>query len=72
MSKRRLLLSGTGLALLQVVGGAMSMAGTADDGRNVTAVSHPVMRYGGPLEKTLRIVPPLHRRLWPMVFSAEG
>jgi hypothetical protein len=71
MNNRRLLLIGTGLALLLVVGGAMSMAGSVGDGLNVSAVSQPVMRYGGPLERTLRIVPPLHRALWPMfVFLA--
>ena len=66
MSKRRLLLAGTGLALLLVVGGELSMAGTADEGRKANVVGLPVMQYGGLLEKTLRIVPSLHRKLWPM------
>ena len=60
------MLAGTGLALLLVVGGALSLARSADDGQNFNAVSQSVMRYGGPIEKTLRIVPPLHRKLWPV------
>jgi hypothetical protein len=68
MSKRRLLLAGATLALLLCVGSALSMARSADDsqGQNFNARNLPMMRYGGPIEKTLRIVPSLHRRFWPM------
>jgi|AP95_1055475.scaffolds.fasta_scaffold706839_1 hypothetical protein len=68
MSKRRLLLAGAALALLLVVGSALSVARSADvsQSQNFNARNHPMMRYGGPLERTLRIVPPLHRKFWPM------
>ena len=66
MNKPGLLLVGNRLALLLVLVGALSMTGPEADGQNFNAVSQPVMRYGGPLEKTLRIVPPLHRKLWPV------
>jgi hypothetical protein len=69
MSKQRLLLAGATLALLLFVGSALSIARSAGDSQsqNFSARNHPMMRYGGPIEKTLRIVPPLHRQFWPMV-----
>lgn len=67
MMRRKLFLAGTVLALLLAVGGALSIAGTSGDGLSFNALKQPVMRYGGPFERSMRVVPPLHRKLWPML-----
>ena len=63
MSKRNLLI-GTGLILGLVVCGTMSVTGS-DDGQGFNLYSNPLMRFGGPVEKTLQIVPPVHDAIWP-------
>lgn len=63
MSKRRLLI-GTGLALGLVVCGAMSLNGS-EDGQPFNILANPVMKYGGTVEQTLQIVPPVHDAIWP-------
>jgi hypothetical protein len=65
MTKRRMLLSGTGLALLLVAGGALSLSGSENDGQIFNVYSNPMTRLGGPVETTLRIVPPVHDAIWP-------
>jgi hypothetical protein len=65
MNKRKLWLSATGLAILLVAGGALSVTRSTDIGSGINNTMHPVMRYGGPIEKTLRIVPPVHEAIWP-------
>jgi hypothetical protein len=65
MTKRRMLLTGTGVALLLVAGVAVSHSGVEDDVWGFDAYSHPMTRLGGPVETTLRIVPPLHDAIWP-------
>ncbi len=65
MNKRRLWLSGMGLSLLLVTCGALNVTGSADDDAGFYDARHPVMRVGGPVEKTLRIVPFVHEAIWP-------
>jgi len=65
MTKRKLLLSGSALALLVVGGGAYFLSGEDDNGRGFNFHSNPVTRLGGPLEKSLQVVPPVHDALWP-------
>ena len=64
MSKRRLLI-GTGLALGLVVCGTMRLSGS-EDGQSFNILANPMMRLGGPVEKTLQIVPPVHDAIWPL------
>ena len=65
MTKRRMLLSGTGLALLLIAGGTLSLSRGEDDVWGSNVYTHPMTRLGGPVETTLRIVPPLHDAIWP-------
>jgi len=64
MSKRQLVLS-AGLALVLLVCGVLSIDGSADDDQWFRGARHPMLRLGGLVEKTLRIVPPMHKAIWP-------
>lgn len=64
MTKRKLLLLGAGLVVL-LGAGALRMAATADEKQGFNLSANPMTQIGGPIETTLRIVPPLHDALWP-------
>lgn len=61
-------MSGAGLALLLAAGGAMSLSGSENDGQGFNLYSKPMMQYGGTVEQTLQIIPPVHDAIWPPIF----
>lgn len=67
MTKRKLLLSSSALALLVIGGGALCLSGEDENGQGFNLHSNPVTRLGGPLETSLRAVPPLHDAIWPPI-----
>lgn len=64
MGRRRKLLCGTALALAITACGVVSVAGSADDGPSFNAQSVPFMQYGGAIERSLRVVRPVHDAIW--------
>lgn len=65
MSRRKLLLSSLGLALLLTVCVAANLSDPDDDATTWARSSSPITGYGSLVERTLRFAPPLHDAIWP-------